>query len=113
MGTMNYNNRSIAVTVDPAPRAWLRRLTLILVVNLACLGGGGCWNVIGHHIEWTAPTLLDAAVQAQNRGDERAARTMLRRVVEEFAETPEADIARQLLLEMPPQSQGLLRPAAR
>ncbi len=56
--------------------------------------------------------MLQTAMEANERGDHRAARALLTRLVEEHGESPEANQARRILETLGP-NQGLLRPAAR
>lgn len=94
--------------------SWVRpQRGLAAFVLVVCLALAGCWNNVGHRLDLPPATLLDAALDAHHRGDDRAARTLLRRVAEEHEDSPEASVARTLLLAIPPTDQGLLRPASR
>lgn len=80
---------------------WVTALSLCL---------SGCWGVTGHRARLSPAQTLGWALEAHHRGDDRAFRTLLTRIVDVTPESEEAAVARTLLMSVPLADQRLLLP---
>lgn len=69
-----------------------------------------CWGVTGHRARLSPAQTLGWALEAHHRGDDRAFRTLLTRIVDVAPESEEAAVARTLLMSVPLADQRLLLP---
>jgi Tfp pilus assembly protein PilF len=83
---------------------------LLLTLLLGALSG--CWRVTGAPAALDPAQTLALALDARQRGDDRAAEVYLRRLLEEAPQSPEATLARALLLGAPRREPALLQQTA-
>lgn len=69
----------------------------LLVLTLLVLALGGCWRATGRPSGLDAPGILEAAREAHGRGDLRACRTLLGRLIEQAPDSAQAEQARAWL----------------
>lgn len=81
--------------------AWAATLSLTL---------SACWGVTGHRAVMTPGQTLGWALEAHHRGDDRAFRALLTRIINTDPESEEATVARTLLMSIPLADQRLLLP---
>ena len=62
---------------------------------------------MGRPLNLNPPELLSHALAAHHRGDDRALRTLLRRIILKAPTSDEAMVARTLLTALPPLEDGL------
>jgi Tfp pilus assembly protein PilF len=83
---------------------------LLVLALLLSLGLPGCWRVTGSRVQATPEQTLALALDARRRGDARACQTYLRRLLKQAPESPQATLARALLLGAPTEDPGLTVP---
>lgn len=93
------------------PHPWSAlRPRLIYLFLLASLTLPGCWRVTGSQVQPSPEQTLALALDAQQRGDTRSSQTYLRRLIAQAPDSPQATMARALLLGAPPSDPGLTEP---
>ena len=83
-----------------------RGMLIILIATATVLTG--CWNVTGRPLDLNPSQLLTHALDAHHRGDDRAFRTLLGRLLREAPKSEEAVLARTLLITLAPTKDNLM-----
>ncbi len=83
------------------PTRTFTALAMACLMTLMLALGSGCWGVTGRPAGLTPSQTLNYALEAHHRGDDRAFRALLLRIVDQNPQSPEATIARALLMSLP------------